>query len=54
MWDRAWIRDAVVATTVRVGVRTLARLLKTLSKFTQHGEPETQSIGTTKLLRLIP
>ena len=22
MWDRAWIRDAVVATTVRVGVRT--------------------------------
>lgn len=32
----------------------LTRLLKMLSKFTQHGEPETRSIGTTKLLRLIP
>jgi hypothetical protein len=26
MWDRAWIRDAVVATTVRVGVRALLAL----------------------------
>jgi hypothetical protein len=26
MWDRAWIRDAVVATTVRVGVESVDRV----------------------------
>jgi hypothetical protein len=31
MWDRAWIRDAVVAITVRVGVKNGGRVEHVLS-----------------------